>query len=360
MDNHSYSGYNTSGSSFLQELTVEDGSKGAYAGGQPPQQLPYPAYQVPNSTNYPTVSDVPPSSYYNGQYNADSYYYNHPSYPQRGKYPESYPAGQTMPSQQSVSGQSSMNPSWSDNQQLPQYQSDPYAPQSTFHSGGNGSSRIPVSNFAPGHISSASGSSQQQQQSSYQTSSYQTSSGLYCHAEAGYSGMPQQSHSMPVNGEPLMNPYSQESRIPPLHPSTNIPYQQLPKPSKPLPKPAINQPVPSYSSPPDIQESTAALQHFVNTKCPHSSSSNELPLQKPSPPSLPMPEDRSCLTGIIQSKPISSVIPDVPVIEAIEPGPLHVKSLEMSNQPNLQQTSPNLPFAAPAFSPNFDQVSLIF
>ncbi|VDL18606.1 unnamed protein product [Hymenolepis diminuta] len=355
MDNHSYSGYNTSGSSFLQELTVEDGSKSAYAGGQPPQQLPYPAYQVPNSTNYPTVSDVPPSSYYNGQYNADSYYYNHPSYPQRGKYPESYPAGQTMPSQQSVSGQSSMNPSWSDNQQLPQYQSNPYTPQSTFHSGGNGSSRIPAPNFAPGHISSASGSSQQQQQSSYQTSSYQTSSGLYCHAEAGYSGVPQQSHSMSVNGEPLMNPYSQEPRIPPLHPSTNIPYQQLPKPPKPLPKPVINQAVPPYSSPPDIQESTAALQHFVNTKCPHSSSSNELPLQKPSPPSLPMPEDRSCLAGIIQSKPISSAIPDVPVIEAIEPGPLHVKSLEMSNQPNLQQTSPNLPFAAPAFSPNFDQ-----
>ncbi|VDN97488.1 unnamed protein product [Rodentolepis nana] len=357
MDNQSYSGYNTPGSSFLQELTVEDGTKGVFAGGQSSQQPPYPTYQVPNSTNYPTASDVPPSSYYNGQYNADSYYYNHPSYPQRGKYPENYPAGQAMPSQptpqRSVSGQSSMNPSWPDNQQLPQYQSDPYAPQSTFHSGGNGSSRISASNFASSHMPVASGSSQQP---SYQNSSYQTSSSLYCHSETSYSGMPQHAHSLSVNGEPQMNLYSQESRIPP-HPSTNISYQQLPKSSpRPLPKPVINQPVPPYPTQPSVMESTKALQHFVNTQCPPaSSSSHELPLQNPSPPSLPVPEDRRCLPADKQSKPVSSAIPDVPVIEVTKLGPLHVKSPAMSSQSHLHQTSPNLPSSATAFSPNFDQ-----
>lgn len=404
MDSHSYGGYNTSGSSFLQELTVEDGSKDVYGGSQPPQQRPYSAYQDPNSTHYSAPSDVSSSSFYNSQYNVDPYYYNHPSLLQRGKFSESYSLGQTMPSQPNpqsqlaqrpVSEQSSINPVWTEAQQLPQYHSDLYASQSTFHSCGD-INRMLSANFSPGHMPPASESAQQPYHSS-SGNPYQSSSGLYCHGEVpttAYSGLsqPQQQsqpplQSMPLNGDPQMNPCSQDSRI-----SHSIPCQQLPKsPAKRLPKPRVCSGVvaksSSYSTP-LVQEPTAALERFVNSQCPPkltSAPSNELPsvpqhqrsqtvVHSQIFPSLdqaphitpPVSEGR-CLTVVRQQ---ISASPSLSAVRPTGSSPLRDKSSDLttpslqSSLPSVQLTPANL-LPAPvssiqsftAFSPILDQVS---
>lgn len=310
MDSHSYSGFNASGSSFLQELTVEDPAKDVYAGSQVPQQRPYQTFQDPSSGHYSTPSDVSPGSYYNGQYNVDPYYFNHPIYSQRGKYSEnsyvtapipSQPSANSQAAPRSASGQSSMGAGWAESQQASQYQSDPYAPQSTFHSSGGGS-RISVANYPPSHMAPVSGSSAHQ---SYQNSAgnpYQVAPGPYCHGEMppnAYSGLsppPQQqqqapAHSMSVNGEPI-GPYVQQSRIP-----SNIPRHQLPKtaakrPSKPRGIGLVaKSPYPQHS-----MHEPAALERFVNTQCPLNvisvGSANELPshsLSLPPQPQQPLP-----------------------------------------------------------------------
>ncbi|KAM7542547.1 hypothetical protein Aperf_G00000019024 [Anoplocephala perfoliata] len=401
MDSHSYGGYNTSGSSFLQELTVEDGSKDVYAGSQPSQQRPFPAYQDPSSTHYSTPSDVPSSSFYNGQYNVDAYYYSHPSFLQRGKFSESYPVGQTIPSQPNpqslltqrpVSEQSSMNPAWSEAQQLPQYHSDLYASQSTFHSCGD-INRMLSASFPPGHLPPASESTQQPYHSS--SNPYQTSSGLYCHGDiptTAYSGLPQPQqqpplHSMPLNGDPQMNPYSQDSRI-----SHSIPCQQLPKsPAKRSSKPRLCSGVVAKSSSypkPLVQEPTAALERFVNSQCPPkltNISSNELPSvpqqqrsQTPLHPSqifpsfdqasrtVPPVSESRCLPVVRQQIPssssLSAIRPTGSSLLRDKSSDLTTSSLQ-SNLPSVQLTTANPPPApvssiqsATAFSPNLDQV----
>ena len=234
MDSHSFGGFNTSGSSFLQELTVEDPTKDVYTGNQVPQQRPYQPYQDPSSGHYASPSDIPSNSYYNGQYSMDPYCFNHPTYPPRSKYPEgpyaTIPSSQTSPHPQvtprPISGQSSLNLDWSDSQQ---YQSGPYTPHSTFQVSG-GSGRLPPTNYPSGHISQVM--STPSPQHSYQGSSgnpYSVPPEPYCHNDmppGAFGALSQQSqpqmHSLPLNGEP-MNPYVQQSRIP-----SNI-RQQLPK-----------------------------------------------------------------------------------------------------------------------------------
>ncbi|VDK39305.1 unnamed protein product [Taenia asiatica] len=312
MDSHSYSGFNASGSSFLQELTIEDPAKDVYAGSQVPQQRPYQTFQDPSSGHYSTPSDMSPGSYYNGQYNVDPYYFSHPLYSQRGKYSENSYVTAPIPSQpnassqaapRSASGQSSMAAGWAESHQPPQYQSDPYTPQPTFHSSGGGS-RMSVANYPPGHMAPVGGSSTHQ---SYQNSTgnpYQFAPGPYCHGEmppSAYSGLspphppPQQqqspAHSISVNGEPT-SPYVQQSRVP-----SNIPRHQLPKtvakrPSKPRGGGLVAKS--PYSQHP--MHEPAALERFVNTQCPLNvisvGSTNELPshsLPLPPQPQQPLP-----------------------------------------------------------------------
>ncbi|KAH9281016.1 Chromodomain-helicase-DNA-binding protein 7 [Echinococcus granulosus] len=378
MDSHSYSGFNASGSSFLQELTVEDPTKDVYAGSQVPQQRPYQAFQDPNSGHYSTPSNVSPGSYYNGQYNVDPYYFNHPIYPQRGKYPENYvtvpissqPSANSQVAPRSASGQSSMSASWAESQQPPQYQSDHYTPQSTFHSSGS-SSRMSVTNYPSGHMAPVGGSSTHQSYQDSAVNPYQVAPGPYCHsgmppnAYTGLSPPPQQqqppTHSLSINGEP-MNPYAQQSRI-----SPNTPRQQLPKTvAKRPPKPRGSGPVVKspYSQNPMYEP--AALERFVNTQCPpnvisvgptnevssHSLSLPPQPQQPPLPPTsinslqvclsmeppphVSSPIESRCQT-VNKPKPVSPALVEreegPAVSQALNTSPLRVKSPQLRIPP---------------------------
>uniref|UniRef100_A0A5K3F821 Chromo domain-containing protein n=1 Tax=Mesocestoides corti TaxID=53468 RepID=A0A5K3F821_MESCO len=292
MDSHSFSGFNAPSSSFLQELTVEDPSKDVYTGTQVPQQRPYQSYQDPNSGCYSSVPDIPTGPYFNGQYNADPYYLNHPVYTQRVKYPETtYTATPPMPSHPSphsqVTPKSVVAPSpspsaWVESQQPPQYQSDSYTSQPTFQSG----SRVPAGTSPSSHVSSVTGSSIQQPYQSSVGHSFNVVSGSYCPSEMApvtYPSVPppQQSiHPMSVNGETL-NPYAQHQHQPrnPAVGSHQPPTKAIKRQSRARSGPGVK----SQSAGSYIQSSNepAALERFAAEQCPPNvtviTPNNELP-----------------------------------------------------------------------------------
>ncbi len=314
MDSHSYSGFNASGSSFLQELTVEDSAKDVYAGSQTPQQRPYQQYQDPNTSHYPPATDIPSSSYYNGQYNSDPYYFNHPQYPQRNKYPDnSYAANPAAPPQPNPNIQPASRamtmpntsaPGWAESQPMPAYQSDPYAHQPTFQSSGR--------MHSPGYPQSVSGPhTHQQPYLNPMGPPYSTMSGHYPHNEMNppvYSGAaippPTMRPNMPVNGE-APAPYPHQVPRPPPQPVVKPAVKKSPKPrpqtlpkapqpsNPPLPSPNAQIPpnVAMVTPPPPVELPCPPAEppcQSVNSKPPIST---ELPVPPPPPPGPPKIEE---------------------------------------------------------------------
>ncbi|BHF69630.1 choline dehydrogenase 7 [Sparganum proliferum] len=89
MESHSYSGLNTHGASFLQELTVDETGKDVFGKSQEQQPRAYSSFPDPQVGSYPDLSS---ESYYNGRCNPDTYYYGQPQYlprhGERSKYAE--------------------------------------------------------------------------------------------------------------------------------------------------------------------------------------------------------------------------------------------------------------------------------
>ncbi|KAL7058743.1 hypothetical protein AAHC03_013684 [Spirometra sp. Aus1] len=58
MESHSYSGLNTHGASFLQELTVDETGKDVFGKSQEQQPRPYPSFPDPQVGSYPDLSRI--------------------------------------------------------------------------------------------------------------------------------------------------------------------------------------------------------------------------------------------------------------------------------------------------------------
>lgn len=352
MDSHSYSGFNAPDASFLQELTVEDPSKEVYAAGQSPQQRQYQAYPGMHHSPYPPVADIPPGSYYNGQYPTDPYYANQPPYPQRTKYSDgAYAANSTISPHPSpnvqVPSRSIPNnaPSqWSESPQMSQYQQVHYPPQTSFQSG----SRMAGSGYSQAAV--------QHQQYPVVQHPYSGASGSYSSNEmvpqpppAAYSsaGIPQHaSHTqMPMNGELLTHG--------PLAPHQQFPHQGPPKPpqsskavKRPKMRPALSKsqpstyllPQPAYLSehPPNAQNTPSATSFTPSFV--------ELPSSQP----LPSPPIQC------QGKVISAKIEEAPQLErapACEPQPAIAPTLEKQVQEGELNRTMNLPLSAACQGP---------
>lgn len=276
MDSHSFSGFNTSGASFLQELTVEDSNKDVFPTSQSGQPRTYSQYQDMNVGQYPT-SDIPQEAFYNGRFPSESCYYDQTAFVPRpddiSKYSERPYPPPRMAQQglhtQSISRTSHSNsvPGWGEN--MTQANSG-YGLQHSFQSG----PRMPVGNYPAGHqqIQSSNNPSTQHHYPNSIIDNHQNIPGTYPNADlhvntsaGSYSGIDtsrQQSlhHSIPMNGNSML-PYPVNLNFSSKfssHLGSNIPQQRASK-NSPKSRQSFNLNAPPQSSALQAADSTSFM-----------------------------------------------------------------------------------------------------